>query len=60
MISHFGNAPKAGLIKGYVVNDKGECLYDTPGGECLIKRQGIKLEKRKKIVKNSINVLNEV
>jgi len=36
----------AGLLGGTRFNDKGECLYDPPGPDGPIKRQGSKLENR--------------
>ncbi len=51
---------KAGLLTGYVANDKGEYLFDCPGDKCPPKRQGEKLETRKKKLKNRGNNVNEV
>lgn len=51
---------KAGLLTGYVANDKGEYLFDPPGDNCPPKRPGEKLETRKKKLKNCGNNLYEV
>lgn len=51
---------KAGLLNGYVANDKGECLFDLPADNLLFKRQGEKLETRKKNLENFINPTHEV
>jgi hypothetical protein len=51
---------KVGLLTGYVANDKGEYLFDCPGDKCPSKRQGEKLETRKKKLKNRGNDVDEV
>jgi len=51
---------RAGLLSGRVANDKGECLYDLPGGNLPTKRQGEKLDARKKKAENFIDAPNRV
>lgn len=51
---------KAGLLKGYVVNDKGEYLFDTPEGSIPPKRPGEKLQTRRKKLENFINTVHKV
>lgn len=51
---------KAGLLKGYIANDKGEYLFDPPGNTQLIKRRGEKLRIRKRNLENCVNNPHEV
>jgi DNA invertase Pin-like site-specific DNA recombinase len=51
---------RAGLLTGYVANDKGECLFDPITGQRPVKRQGVKLANRGKKSENSYNRSNEV
>lgn len=39
---------KAGLLHGYVCNDRGVCLFDPPGPDAPTKIQGRKLSKRRR------------
>jgi len=39
---------KAGLLRGYVCNDKGVCLFEPPGLDAPVKIQGKKLAKRRR------------
>ncbi len=51
---------KAGLLNGYVANDKGEYLFDVPVGNLPFKRQGEKLETRKKNLENFVDTVYKV
>lgn len=51
---------KAGLLSGYIANDKGEYLFDPLNDNHIVKRQGEKLEIRRNNIENSFNDLYEV
>jgi len=39
-----------GLLQAHPYNDKNECLYEDPGDNPPVKRQGIKLSKRQRLL----------
>ena len=45
---------QAGLLQGYVYNDKHSCLYDPPSPEAPVKCQGRKLSKRRQLIESKI------
>ncbi len=51
---------KAGLLCGYIADDKGEYLFDTPSNNLPSKKQGEKLHERKKKIENFVHVLERV
>jgi len=51
---------RAGLLRGYVVNDKGEYLLDPPPDIKPVKRRGEKLETRRRNLENCLHSLNGV
>ncbi len=51
---------RAGLLSGYVVNERGEYLFDPVQEMCPVKRQGEKLETRKINLENYAHNLQEV
>lgn len=51
---------QAGLLTGYVANDKGECLFDLPVSQGPVKRQGVKLATRRIKPGNSHDRSHEV
>jgi len=46
---------RKGLLNGYIVNDKGGCLFDTPMGNLLCTRPAQNMRKRKEVLENSVN-----
>ena len=46
---------KAGLLCGYVSNDKGICLFEPPGPDAPTKIQGRKLAKRRRFPPSEIH-----
>ena len=49
-----------GLIRGYPVNDRDDWLYEDPGPNPPRKAQGVKLEKRRRLIKNIVCGSQEV
>lgn len=49
-----------GLIRGYPVNDRDDWLYEDPGPNPPRKAQGVKLEKRSRLMKNIVCGSQEV
>ncbi|MCP5044012.1 MAG: recombinase family protein [bacterium] len=51
---------KRGLLCAHAYNDKNECLYEHPGDDPPIKKQGSKLEKRRRFSEVAPNRTKEV
>ena len=49
-----------GLLRARIYNDKNECLYEHPGGEPPVKRQGSKLSERRRFPEVASNHTMEV
>lgn len=49
-----------GLLRAHAYNDKNECLYEHPGDDPPVKKQGSKLSKRRRFLKVTPKPTNEV
>ena len=49
-----------GLLRGYPANDRDDWLYEDPGPNPPRKAQGVKLEKRRRLIENTVCGSQEV
>ena len=49
-----------GLLRAHAYNDKNECLYEHPGDDPPVRKQGAKLEKRRRFPKVASKLMKEV
>ena len=51
---------RRGLLRAHAYNDKNECLYEHPGDDHPVKKQGSRLEKRRRFPQVAPNTTKEV